>query len=1004
MEVNFYYDNLTCCSVELYWKYNGREEEPNNSYEYTLEQKEGDNNIITNFFKFKKIYQGDNAYYEVINLKPKQTYSFRLTIIKSGKSIKEKIITITTLKSPKVILSENSVKIANEEKIDFSNDLSQFQKDIINNCSKLNFEENNENIIKGDFNGIEIKITNEAETNITYISFDIKSDFYQFFDKYIKEFENNIIIPCHFIISKLPTILIFNLLEKGPVILTGKRMGGVIASSLVFYIMYIGKLMDNNFGNALQKTERNCIGVITFGSPSFLNNLTAAVKMKELTQYFYNIKHEFDYIPEIIDFINENQDYNNLLSILEKKELNDENINILNDYLENNKFTKDNLENNINKFKKIPFGYYYMMKESDYSLTPINEDSFVEFYYYKKLNSNHSPSNLKVYEKLSSEIQFNKTNLEFLEKKDLQLESVRIIRRIIFKNIKGIIKFKLTKFGNNIIPPDIIKKIILVSNNNEYIIEKNDIYYNNDIDITAYIDNLCENIIYVIIINDFGGEMSTKNIINVQGSGPNRKMLKDNIEKLFLFPFFKLFEIFYASLKDKEKYANLKEENFGNNFQDIKIKILKPFEKQIQILNELVFFSRPDILGKFEKEFIEEYTGGELDKEQMNYLKNMLKAYYLQALKIQQDQNINCLDSELNSIAKQNSFPLAINDNNEGKKKKLFMCNFSSNHFNNLIFQKFDDSYIKPFFFEKLIIITLEKIEDDIKQNLIVLNDDQFKQYLNNNIGKFYKSKIIPNLYFIQILILTSIEGGDFIEFNHKINWKKFFNDYSNYSIFPQSFIIYYNISFWGLHTTPLLLNVYQNLAFLFRPLKYLWTSYQKDFEKFYSKKEIEELNMKNLFYKIKTKDIINSNISQKSFNLMDFFFRNNKMYDFSEYSEKEKYGEKYYEKFLEILNNYSNDFPEDIQISIFDNLKDENKNKENNYITIKEIMNSLINDEESKKGFLALLRQSYLLGKLRCDIVRSNIFYFYIIGRRIFYWHIWKKRCRKINFYNKNI
>lgn len=310
------------------------------------------------------------------------------------------------------------------------------------------------------------------------------------------------------------------------------------------------------------------------------------------------------------------------------------------------------------------------------------------------------------------------------------------------------------------------------------------------------------------------------------------------------------------------------------------------------------------------------------------------------------------------------------------------MCNFSSNHFNNLIFQKFDDSYIKPFFFEKLIIITLEKIEDDIKQNLIVLNDDQFKQYLNNSIGKFYKSQIIPNLYFIQILILTSIEGGDFIEFNHKINWKKFFNEF-DINIIKMSFLVFY--------TTAIILksNLYQFLAFHFRPLKHLWGGYQKDFEKFYSKKEIEELNMKNLFYKIKTKDIINSNISQNSFYLMDLSFRNNKMYDFSEYSEKEKYGEKYYEKFLEILNNYSNDFPEDIQISIFDNLKDENKNKENNYITIKEIMNSLINNEESKKGFLALLRQSYLLGKLRCDIVRSNIFYFYIIGRRILYWHI---------------
>ena len=33
-------------------------------------------------------------------------------------------------------------------------------------------------------------------------------------------------------------------------------------------------------------------------------------------------------------------------------------------------------------------------------------------------------------------------------------------------------------------------------------------------------------------------------------------------------------------------------------------------------------------------------------------------------------------------------------------------------------------------------------------------------------------------------------------------------------------------------------------------------------------------------------------------------------------------------------------------------------------------MMNGLIDDEESKKGFLALLRQSYLIGKLRTYIV----------------------------------
>ena len=40
-------------------------------------------------------------------------------------------------------------------------------------------------------------------------------------------------------------------------------------------------------------------------------------------------------------------------------------------------------------------------------------------------------------------------------------------------------------------------------------------------------------------------------------------------------------------------------------------------------------------------------------------------------------------------------------------------------------------------------------------------------------------------------------------------------------------------------------------------------------------------------------------------------------------------------------------------------------------------MVNGLIKDDESKKGFLALVRQSYLLGKLRTYIV-SIINYLY--------------------------
>ena len=130
---------------------------------------------------------------------------------------------------------------------------------------------------------------------------------------------------------------------------------------------------------------------------------------------------------------------------------------------------------------------------------------------------------------------------------------------------------------------------------------------------------------------------------------------------------------------------------------------------------------------------------------------------------------------------------------------------------------------------------------------------------------------------------------------------------------------------------------------------------------------------MKNLFYKIKTKKIVNSNINSQEQN--DFNFKSNKIYDFSVFSENQIVSGEYYKKFLEILNNYSNDFQEDIEISVYDNLKEENKNREHNYFTIKEIMREFIIDEESKKGFLSLVRQSFFLGKLRNEIVRFFIF-----------------------------
>ena len=81
-------------------------------------------------------------------------------------------------------------------------------------------------------------------------------------------------------------------------------------------------------------------------------------------------------------------------------------------------------------------------------------------------------------------------------------------------------------------------------------------------------------------------------------------------------------------------------------------------------------------------------------------------------------------------------------------------------------------------------------------------------------------------------------------------------------------------------------------------------------------------------------------------------------------------------------MNYNSNDFQEDIELSIYDNLKRENKNNQTNFFSIKEMMNNLIDDEESKKGFLALVRQSYLLGKLRTNIVSNIFFHYCFIGR----------------------
>jgi uncharacterized protein YpbB len=100
------------------------------------------------------------------------------------------------------------------------------------------------------------------------------------------------------------------------------------------------------------------------------------------------------------------------------------------------------------------------------------------------------------------------------------------------------------------------------------------------------------------------------------------------------------------------------------------------------------------------------------------------------------------------------------------------MCEFKYSENENFITQKLEDTYIKDFFIENLIKEVLKKLDDIIETNLNNKNFN-FQDYLNNDIEKFYKEYITPNVYFIFFLILTSIESGDEIKFNHIIDKRK---------------------------------------------------------------------------------------------------------------------------------------------------------------------------------------------------------------------------------------
>ena len=342
---------------------------------------------------------------------------------------------------------------------------------------------------------------------------------------------------------------------------------------------------------------------------------------------------------------------------------------------------------------------------------------------------------------------------------------------------------------------------------------------------------------------------------------------------------------------------------------------------------------------------------------------------------MQKEQSFNCINSEKGSIAEQNFFPT----NNEGKEiKKLFMCkfNYSENKKENLFFKENDNSYVKEFFVKNCVVKVLKSIEQQLKDKLVNLSDCNIKTYLNENIGEYYNLLILPNIYFIRMVILVSIEGGDNIKFQHKLDWNKI---QSHWRANPKLLI---------------------NLIPYFRQ-----ACFENDFVKIFPKDIIENIHMKNLFYKKKMKNLINSNInSNGNNNFMDNQSINvsnlgnnidpnmNKIKNFSEYSENEnKFGEGYYEAFLQLLNNYSKDFQEDIETSIYDNLredynlkeKEENNSRKNNFLMIMDMINDNIIDEESKKGFLALLKQSFLLGKLRTNIVSIYFILYYFLNYR---------------------
>ena len=931
--INFKYENLTCCSVDLSWNINSSSNMKSN---YKLYQKEKEKS-----FRFN-IYEGQNTKFNVHNLKANTTYTFEL-IAKNEKQNCKKTVEITTKNSPPCIISKNSLNIANGGPSTNSDEIKDFVKDMIYNCGKFIYEQNDECFIKANFDGIIIKVAHNKykDKDIYYISFDIDKEFIGIFIyNYFENCKKNVNLPYYFIFKKLPTYFIFDLIEKGAVILTGKRFGGNIASSFALSILKYGQ----NFGNAFIEQEKKHIGVITFGSSSFIYDGYFALQSLEFIDYFYNIKEEYDFIPQIIDFMDKYDNKQILKQIVLEDNVNNENINILNEYIKTT-FNENNIKYHIDNFKKIPFGNFLNIqkKNEDLSLIKIDESRFYHFFYKKIEQCSYKfPTKNFIYQNIRSNNSFSKKDLEYFLNENTLEENVKVIRREgeeiekkkysgvneffnkigdfnflktdVIKKVKGIVKIKL----NDKITSDCIEKITM--NNNKINKMKDCIFYENKDEVKVFVDDLNENIVDINITNCFGGKINVKKIINIHGSSKTRKMLKDNIEKLFLMPFFKLIEIIYISkFSDKEqnkRYIDLKKLNFGENFENIKI--LKPFENQIKIIDKLLYLTRPDLLAEKESLFFKEY----LEKKDDDILLDKKICEYYEVAKIAADE-IKC---KINVVEKNSLASSIFKNNNTGIKKnnkKLFMTKNIKFESDDFLSANLNDKYIKKFLLSETIVEILKEIEKILKKQKNYLNDEKFEIYLIDNIGKIYNYFIEANIEFIRLIILITLEGGDYIKFKE------------------------FKMTIWEF--------LLMNMKCECDEPKIKKIIYSRPLE------EEIEIEIFNLIKKKNTEKIMTTGIDIDK--------------DFSKYSENSIYGIEYYESFLKLLTNNYSDKPEDIEVLIYNNLKKENNERKYILKGIKDNINEFLNDEESKKGFIALLHQSFYIGNLRNDIVRIYLF-----------------------------